>query len=76
MHIAIDNRGWLNHITAAPPNPTEPTYQQQKQRDSIVLSWFIANINSDLANQFLHYNTSWDLWKGIETLLNSGRDEL
>ena len=27
-------------------------------------------------NQFLDYTTAWNLWKGIETLLSSGRDEL
>ncbi|XP_057523858.1 uncharacterized protein LOC130803672 [Amaranthus tricolor] len=47
MHIALDSRGRLKHIIAAPPAPADP-----------------------------NYNTAWDLWKGIETLLGSGRDEL
>lgn len=76
MHIALEGRGRLNHIIDVPPSPSNPTYQQWKQQDSVVLSWIIANIEVDLVNQFLDYNTSWDLWKGIETLLSSGRDEL
>ena len=76
IYIAIEGRGRLNHITAAPPEPSDLTYSQWKQCDSIVLSWIIANIESNLVNQFLNYTTAWDLWKGIETLLNSRRDEL
>ncbi|XP_057535258.1 uncharacterized protein LOC130813442 [Amaranthus tricolor] len=76
MHIALDSRGRLKHIIAAPPAPADPNYKQWRQRDPIVLSWIITNIDSDLVNQFLDYNTAWDLWKGIETLLGSGRDEL
>lgn len=76
MHIALDCRGRLKHIIVAPPEPADPNYKQWRQRDPIVLSWIITNIESDLVNQFLDYNTAWDLWKGIETLLGSGRDEL
>ena len=74
--IAIDGRGRLNHIIDAPLEPTASNYLQWIQRDSVVLSWIIANIDSDLVNQFLNYTTTWDLWKGIETFLSSGKDEL
>ena len=76
MHTAIKGRGRLSHIIDVPPRPSDPTYQQLKQRDSVVLSWIITNIEVDLVNQFLDYDTAWDFWKGIETLLSSGRDEL
>ncbi|XP_057518458.1 uncharacterized protein LOC130799377 [Amaranthus tricolor] len=76
IQIAIEGRGRLSHIIDVPPEPTTSNYIQWKQRDSIVLSWIIANIDSDLVNQFLDYTTAWELWKGIETLLSSGRDEL
>ena len=76
MHIAIEGRRRLSHIIDIPPRPSDPTYQQWKQRDSVVLSWIITNIEVDLVNQFLDYETVWDLWKGIETLLSRGRDEL
>ena len=76
MHIAIEGKERLNHITTAPPQPTDPTYSQCKQRDSVVLSWNISNIETNLINQFPDYTTSWDLRKGIATLLSSGRDEL
>ena len=42
----------------------------------MVLSWIITNFEPDLVNQFLDYNTTWDLWVGIKTLLGSERDEL
>uniref|UniRef100_A0A803M0T0 Retroviral polymerase SH3-like domain-containing protein n=1 Tax=Chenopodium quinoa TaxID=63459 RepID=A0A803M0T0_CHEQI len=76
MHIAIGGRGRLNHITANPVPPVDPEYQQWAQKDSMVLSWIIENIDGDLVNQFLDYKTAIELWKGIETLLSSGRDEL
>ncbi|KAK1381722.1 hypothetical protein POM88_019457 [Heracleum sosnowskyi] len=76
MHIAIGGRGRLNHITANPVPPNDPEYQQWAQKDSTVLSWIIENIDGDLVNQFLDYKTARELWKGIETLLSSGRDEL
>ena len=76
MYIAIEGRERLDHIIAAPPDFTSPTYQQWKQRDSVVLSWIIVNTRPELVNQFLDYTTAWDLWKGIETLFNNGRDEL
>ncbi|KAK1367303.1 hypothetical protein POM88_042864 [Heracleum sosnowskyi] len=76
MHIVIGGRGWLNHITANPVPPNDPEYQQWAQKDSTVLSWIIENIDGDLVNQFMDYKTARELWKGIETLLSSGRDEL
>uniref|UniRef100_A0A803LQS3 Reverse transcriptase Ty1/copia-type domain-containing protein n=1 Tax=Chenopodium quinoa TaxID=63459 RepID=A0A803LQS3_CHEQI len=76
MQIAISGRGRLNHITANPVPPDDPEYAQWAQRDSLVLSWIIENIDGDLVNQFLDYKHARDLWKGIETLLSSGRDEL
>uniref|UniRef100_A0A803KQ64 Uncharacterized protein n=1 Tax=Chenopodium quinoa TaxID=63459 RepID=A0A803KQ64_CHEQI len=76
MQIEIGGRGRLNHIIANPVSPDDPEYQQWAQRDSMVLSWIIENIDGDLVNQFLDYKNARDLWKGIETLLSSGRDEL
>ena len=76
MQIAIEGRGHLSHITDAPPKPTEPTYQQWKQRDSMVLSSIISNIDTELINLFLDYTVARDLWKRIEVLLSSGHDEL
>ena len=68
--------GRLSHIIAAPPSTTDLNYQQWNHKDSMVLLWIIANIEPNLVNQFLDYNTAWDLWVGIETLLGSGRDKL
>ena len=76
MQIAVDGRGRLSHITAALVANTEPEYSQWAQQHSIVISWIIENIDADLVNQFLDYTAARDLWKGIETLLSSGRDEL
>ena len=42
----------------------------------VVLSWIITNIEPNLVNQFLDYSTTWELWRGIETLLGSKQDEL
>ena len=75
MQIVINGRGRLSHIIDEPPKSTEPTYQQWKQKDLIILSWIISNINTKLINHFLDYTVARDLWKGIETLLSSGRDE-
>ena len=76
MQIALECRGRLSHIIDDPPSFTDPNYKTWKQKDSIVLSWIISNIDTDLINQFLDYTIARDLWKGIEVLLNSGRDEL
>ena len=76
MQIEIGGRGRLSHITVAPIANAEPEYPQWAQQDSIVISWIIKNIDVELVNQFLDYTTARDLWKGIETLLSSGRDEL
>ena len=59
--IAIKRKGRLSHITDTPPQPTDSTYAQWKQRDYVVLSWIISNIETELINQFLDYTTSWDL---------------
>ena len=76
MQIALECRGRLSHIIDDPPSITDSNYKTWKQKDSIVLSWIISNIDTDLVNQFLDYTIARDLWKGIEVLLNSGRDEL
>ena len=58
MHIAIQSRRRLDHIITALLSSASSNYQQWKQRDTIVLSWIITNIESDLINQFLDYNTT------------------
>ena len=76
MKIALECRGRLSHIIDDPPNITDPNHKTCKQKDSIVLSWIISNIDTELINQFLDYTVAKDLWKGIEVLLSSERDEL
>lgn len=44
---------------------------QNEYKGTLVSSWSIGNIFSDLVNQFLDYPTSKELWKGIETLYDS-----
>ena len=62
MHVAIGGRGrgrgWLNHITAIPPPPSDPNYVQWEQRDAMVISWIIENIDGEIVNQFLDYTTA------------------
>ena len=76
MQIALKCRGRLSHIIDDPPSITDSNNKTWKQKDSIVLSWIISNIDTDLVNQFLDYTIARDLWRGIEVLLNRGRDEL
>ena len=76
MQISINIRDKLNHITNEPSKITDPNYPQWARHDSIVISWIIENIDAEIVNQFIDYNTARDLWQGIENLLNSERDEL
>ena len=76
MYLAINGRGRLSHITVDSPSVTDPEYTKWLQKDSLVFSWIIENIHSDLVNQFFDYTTAKDLWKGIEALYSSGRDGL
>ena len=76
MRVAIGGKGRLNHITDAPVSPNNPEYVQWAQWDQMVFSWIVENIDGELVNKFLHYTTARGLWKGIETLLSSGRDKL
>ena len=76
MQIAINSRGKFKHITNEPSKITDPEYPQWAIHDSIVISWIIENIDAEIVNQFIDYNTARDLLQGIENLLNSGRDEL
>ena len=76
MHIAINSRERLKHITVEPPSSTDSEYPKWAQRDSMVISWIIDNIDADIVNQFIDYTTAGDLWQGIKNLLSSGQDEL
>ena len=76
MYLAISGQGRLNHIIAFPPNTEDPEYTTWAKRDSIVISWIIENIGSDLVNQFLDYPTAFELWRRIEAMFSSGRDGL
>ena len=66
---------WTPLIVAS-PLPTDYEYPQCAQRDSVVISWVIDNIDADIVNQFLDYIIYRDLWQGIGNLLHSVRDEL
>ena len=50
MQIALECRGRLSHIIDDPPSISDPYYRAWKQKDSIVLSWIISNIDTDLIN--------------------------
>ncbi|CAO2823097.1 unnamed protein product [Amaranthus hypochondriacus] len=76
MYLAISGRGRLNHINAFPPNTEDPEYTRWAQRDSIVISWIIENIGSDLVNQFLDHPTAFELWRRIKAMFSSGGDGL
>ena len=76
MYLAINGRGKIRHITFPSPSTTDPTYQKWREADSIVLTWIIENIGTDLVNQYLNYLIAYDLWKAIQTTYNSGRDQL
>ena len=76
MHLAISGRGRLNHIIDDPPSKIDPAYNQWTRSDSIVISWILENIDSDLVNRYLDFPTAKALWQGIETLYSSGRDGL
>uniref|UniRef100_A0A803LY61 Retroviral polymerase SH3-like domain-containing protein n=1 Tax=Chenopodium quinoa TaxID=63459 RepID=A0A803LY61_CHEQI len=76
MQLGIGGRGRLNHITTPPPPPEDPEYTKWAQRDSIVISWVIENIEPELQNQFLDYPTARELWKRIETMYGSNKDGL
>ena len=75
MQIALECRGHLSHIINDPLSILDPNYRAWKQKDSIVLSR-ISNIDTDLINQFLDYTIARNLWREIEVLFSSGRDEL
>ena len=68
MHLAISGRGRLKHIIADPPTKNHPEYNQWTRYDSIVISWILENIDTDLVNQFLDFPTVKALWLRIETL--------
>ena len=76
MHLAISGRDRLNHIIDDPPPTNDPAYNQWIRSDSIVISWILENIESDLVNQYLDFPTAKTLWQGIETLYSSGKDGL
>ena len=76
MHLTISGRGRLNHIIDDPPSKIDPAYNQWTRSDSIVISWILENIDSDLVNRYLDFPTAKALWQGIETLYSSGRDDL
>ena len=61
MQIALKCGGRLSHIIDDPPSITDPNYRTWKQKNSIVLSWIISNIDTDLINQFLDYTIARDL---------------
>ena len=44
MHIAINSRGKLNHITNESLKITDPNYPRWARHDSIVISWIIENV--------------------------------
>lgn len=46
INIAIEGKERLNHINVVPPQTTNPSYSQCKQRDFVVLSWIISNIET------------------------------
>ena len=76
MSLAIKGRAKLRHITASPPKEDVPEYQKWQEADSVVITWIIENIESDLVTEYLDYPTARELWKGIEATYSSGQDQL
>ncbi|VFQ62771.1 unnamed protein product [Cuscuta campestris] len=76
MSLALDGRGRLKHIIAAPLKSDDAKYIKWRQADSTVITWILENIESDIVNQYIDYPTAWDLWKGIKATYSSGKDPL
>ena len=76
MHLAINDRGRLSHITASPLSIKDPGNASWVQRDESVFSWIVENVDTELVNQYLDYPTAYELWKGTEMMYSSGRDSL
>ena len=58
MHSAISGRERLKYIIVDPPTKNDPEYNQWARYDSIVISWILENINTDLVNQILDFPTA------------------
>ena len=52
MYLVINGRGLLSYITTDPPSVTNLKYTKWIQKDSLVFSWIIENIHSDLVTNF------------------------
>ena len=61
MHVTIGGRRRLSHITAGPPPLSDLNLNQWEQRDAMVISWIIENIDGDIVNQFLDHTTAHSL---------------
>nr|GEX17120.1 hypothetical protein [Tanacetum cinerariifolium] len=61
---------------ADPPDQTSKDYEQWEQKDLIVFSWLIQNIEPALAGNLTEYPTAKMLWDALVVTYSSGRDKL
>ncbi|KAL3635734.1 hypothetical protein CASFOL_020292 [Castilleja foliolosa] len=78
MHLAIDARDKLQHLSGnpIPPAKTEPDYPKWRKSHVVVFNWIIDSIDDDLIGQFIEYTTTKELWDGITATFRSGENEL
>ncbi|XP_071704000.1 uncharacterized protein [Rutidosis leptorrhynchoides] len=78
MKVAIGgkSKALLAHLTTNPPENNHETYEQWEQKDLIVFSWLIQNIEPNLASNLTSFSTAKLLWDALITTYSSGGDKL
>ncbi|XP_071687396.1 uncharacterized protein [Rutidosis leptorrhynchoides] len=75
MKVAIGGKSdaLLNHLTNDPPAITDNKWNQ---KDLVVFSWIIQNIEPQIASNLTQFPTTKTLWNALITTYSSGKDKL
>jgi gag-polypeptide of LTR copia-type len=76
VELYIKGQEQMRHLKGIPPPPltTDPLYQKWETDDTIVKSWLINSLETQLRGSFIRYPTAKDVWNAITTTFYDGND--
>ena len=64
----ISGKGKDDYLTGAaiPPRKDDPNFRTWKSENNMVMSWLINTMENDIGQNFLFYNTAYEIWNAAK----------
>ena len=74
IKVKIGGRGAYSYIKNEPPNPGSKGFDVWEENELVIFSWIVDNIEDDIIADFVHHQTSKELWDSLTVTFENKAD--